>query len=548
MGLKLKSAFLTRFLLPLMAILLIFGCASIQRPMGGPRDRNPPKLLLATPPNETRNFKGTEIRLDFDEYFKLANPFQEITLSPAMEKPPEYKTKQKSLLIQFKDTLQKNTTYVINFGKAIADVNEGNVMKNFTYVFSTGNHIDSLNISGTVINNLTQEKEKEATVMLFPIKQDSIMFGKKKPYIFTTTDSSGNFSLANLHEGDYRIYALKEQAANKIYDNDAELIAFNKKPVHLTTDTSGLQLTLFKQEPDKFRVIDKKFDSDGKMFFTFNKQLTDPGVKINLPLGLDEQKIVDFSKLKDSAMIYVKNMDYDSVSVSFTDKGKILDTVVIRKGRKETFVRNISLLYNINNDAKLKPGNDLNLTANTPIMGIDPSRIILLEDSVNKTNFTITKDPANFKKIVIKYRWRQGAKYQVAFNEGTFENLYGDRNKRLIKNFTIDKPENYGTLTLKVTVPDSTKSYIVELLNDQKVLIRTDVIKKKSSIVYKDFITGKYRVRVTYDTNGNGKWDSGNVKRNIYPENIWVSPGIITLRANWEAEEAIEIPREQINP
>src|SRR6185437_2206270 len=102
------------------------------------------------------------------------------------------------------------TTYVINFGKAIEDVNEGNVLKNFTYVFSTGIHIDSLSISGRVINNQTQERENNATVLLFTLKQDSLLFGKKRPTIYTSTDSAGNFSLNNLRPDDYRIYALKE--------------------------------------------------------------------------------------------------------------------------------------------------------------------------------------------------------------------------------------------------------------------------------------------------------------------------------------------------
>src|SRR5471030_429911 len=255
--------FLIKFSMLFYCFLVVFGCANRQLPQGGPRDREPPKLLKATPPNMTRFFKGKTIRLDFDEYFKLNNPYQEITMSPTPAKPPEYNLRQKSVVIVLKDSLEKNTTYVINFGKAIADVNEGNVLKNFTYVFSTGAHIDSLSISGSVINTLTQEKEKEATVMLFTLKQDSLLFGKKKPTIFATTDTSGNFSLNNLHPDDYRIYALKEgNGANKIYDKDDELIAFSKKIIHLTKDTSNIQLKLFKQTPQKFRLTDNRFDPD----------------------------------------------------------------------------------------------------------------------------------------------------------------------------------------------------------------------------------------------------------------------------------------------
>src|SRR5690606_28614352 len=103
---------------------------------------------------------ASKIDLEFDEYFKLNNQYQEITIIPESDKAPEFKIRKKSLSIEFKDSLQANTTYVINFGKAIADVNENNILNNFTYVFSAGNEIDSLSISGEVHNNLTQKPEK----------------------------------------------------------------------------------------------------------------------------------------------------------------------------------------------------------------------------------------------------------------------------------------------------------------------------------------------------------------------------------------------------
>src|SRR5476651_1299450 len=187
MTLNKKCLFLYQVFALSAIILLLFGCAVPQKPSGGPKDVTPPKLLKATPANQTHNFNSQTIQLDFDEYFKLAS-LQEITITPTQEKQPEYKIKQKSLLITFRDTLQKNTTYVINFGKAIQDLHEGNVLKNFTYVFSTGTHIDSLSISGKVINTQTQEREKDVTVMLFTPRQDSLRFGKKTPTVYTTTD------------------------------------------------------------------------------------------------------------------------------------------------------------------------------------------------------------------------------------------------------------------------------------------------------------------------------------------------------------------------
>ena len=543
-----KSLFFCTFLSLITLFFLLLGCANIQRPNGGPKDVTPPRLLKALPSNMSRNFKAKIIQLDFDEYFKLVNQYSEITMSPTQDKPPEYKVKSKSLIVVLKDTLQKNTTYVINFGKAIADVNEGNILKNFTYVFSTGPHIDSLSVSGTVTNTITQKKEKDVTVMLFPIEKDSLYFGKKKPAIFTSTDTAGNFSINNLHDGDYRIYALEEKTPDRIYNKDDELIAFQKQPVHLYADTSGIQLNLFKEEPSKFHLAVRKFDMDGKMFFVFNKRLNNPSVKIIYPPALNDQKIVEFSPTKDTANIYMKNMDFDSIRVAFFDNNKPLDSASLIKGRKEAFTKNYAFRLNISNTNKLKPTSDLMLIASYPIASYDQSQVTLYEDSVAVNNLNIIKDTTNLKRYIIKYRWKQDSRYIFVADEGAFTFVNGDKNKKYQKQFLVDKIENYSTLTLKVTVPDTSKQYLVEVYQNPDHIIQTDIITKNTSIIYRNFLTGKYSFKVVYDDNHNAKWDSGDVKLKRYPENIWVDPIQITLRPNWDAEEKLDIPKEQVLP
>ncbi|HVV54329.1 MAG TPA: Ig-like domain-containing protein [Mucilaginibacter sp.] len=547
MGLNKKSAFFASILLLLGTIALFFGCASIQKPNGGPRDRTPPKLLKATPPNMTRNFKAKQVRLDFDEYFTLKNPFQEISISPAQEKPPAYKVSKKSIIVTFNDSLQKNTTYVINFGKSIADVTEGNILTNFTYVFSTGNHIDSLSISGSLQNSLTGEKVKDATVMLLKPEQDTL-WGKKKPTIYTSTDTSGNFSLNNLHEGDYYIYALKETAPNKIYDNESELVAFKKQMIHLHRDTSNVQLTLFKQDPEKARAIGPRFDVDGKMYFTFNKSLIDPTVKILFPADLDNQKLVYFNKTKDTVDIYMKSMDFDSIKVSFLQHNKPLDTITLRKGRHESFNRPLTLTFNTSLGDVLKPTNDLIITASEPIASFDQSLITFNEDSTNIAQYNLKQDTGDLRRLILKYKWKQDHRYQLIFNEGSLTDIYGDKNKKIPKFFQPDKTDNYGQLTIKLTIPDTSKAYVIELLNEQKKLVKSDPISKSATLVYRNYPVGKYWVRVVYDDNKNGKWDTGSIKEKRYPENIWLYNKELSLRSNWDAEEDISIPKEISSP
>jgi uncharacterized protein (DUF2141 family) len=543
-----KRSFLP-YLRPLfLALLALSGCAVQQRPQGGPRDLLPPKLLKAIPADQTRNFTGKKIVLEFDEYFKLVNQYQEITISPAQERNPEFTQKQKSLIIELKDSLQKNTTYVISFGKAIADVNEGNAVKNLTYVFATGPSIDSLTISGTVTDALTQKKEKEVSVLLFNIKQDSILFGKKKPTLFTTTDSAGNFKFSNLKADSYKVYALKEASADKIYNNDNELIAFKANPIQLKKDTSGINLTLFKETPQNLRFTNRAFDRDGSMFLVANRPLIRPSVRIIFPEGLDAQKLVEINKTADSINVYSKNMDFDSVKIATYENGVGFDTVTLRKGRRETFTRNLALNYNISQSGVIKPGSDLMVASNMPIESFDQSLITLMEDSA-KVNYTMRRDTSTRKKLIFKYAWKPKAKYNLVFNENSITGFFGDKIKKTQKTFSLDNPENYGEQTMRIAVPDTSKSYVVELLtatNDQKTVVRTNRISRNSAIEYKMLLAGKYQIRITYDTNKNGKWDSGSIAKKTQPEYIWVNQTIYTVRPNWSDTADITVPPEPV--
>ncbi len=275
--------------------LLLAGCASMQQPQGGPRDLTPPKVIKMIPENLTVNFNAKKVIIQFDEYFKLQNEFKEFSISPELEKPPILKTKQKSLEITFPDTLEKNTTYTMNFGAAIADVNESNVIKNLSYVFSTGPELDSLSISGRVTNSLTGLPELDALAFIFPIERDTL-FGKNKPSIYITTDSSGNYSLKNLRKGTYRLYALKEKNGDKIYQQNLDDIAFLKDSVVLVDkNRDSMNLKLFKENAATLRILDKKLSPDGSISIVINQKLKSPEVVVLEPNNLDVSKKIKWS-------------------------------------------------------------------------------------------------------------------------------------------------------------------------------------------------------------------------------------------------------------
>jgi uncharacterized protein (DUF2141 family) len=542
---SLKSALNLKWLiLALFLGILLFNthCASIQQPMGGPKDSIPPKILKETPPNLSRNFKGTEIVIQFDEFVKLQNELKEISLTPDMDKTPIYKVKKKNLVITLPDTLEEKTTYTINFGKAIGDFNEGNPLLNYSYVFATGNEIDSLNISGKVTNALTLENEKETIVMLIPISQDSI-FGKKKANIFTLTDSSGTFKLKNLKEDTYRIYALKEKNNDRIFNSDEEEIGFLTDSFHLNRDTNNIKLAISKPVVKDFRLIDRKIQKNGTVNFIFNKPLNNPSINILVPENLNENKLINYSLKNDSASLWLSDMAFDSLKVELVENKTPLDTVVIRRSKNEKYDRDLIITDNLNSQKVNKIAHII-LNSTAPIKSANKANIVLTEDSIPRTNFQLFPDSTNNQKYIIRYAWRAKRNYELELKDEAFLGFFGEKSKIVKRKFTLDETENFGDIILKVNTPDTIgNQYLVQITNDKKdIIYESRSITKSEKLIYKQFPGGKYTIRIVYDTNRNKQWDPADIENKKQPENVWYHSKTVTVRPNWEQEEPIDIP------
>lgn len=528
------------FLLLLFTVLLYTACASLQTPQGGPRDITPPKVLEEIPKNLSTNFKGDKILITFDEYFKLNSEFTEISISPAQDIPPIFKTRQKSLEINFKDSLEKNTTYTINFGKAIQDVNESNTLKNYSFVFATGPKLDSLQISGKVVSSSDNKPVLDATVFIFPIERDTL-FGKKKPSFYTNTDSSGNFSLKNLRESEYTLYALKESGIDRIYNSPNEEIAFSNKSIKLNKDTSEIILKLFKEIPERFRIVDRRIESDGRISMYFNKPLKNPSLTFIDAPSL-KNPIIDFSSKGDTALVWLPEINFDSLKIVINSDNKALDTVTFKRGKKDTYDRTLLFSNNLSG-GKIKPGSSLILTFNLPVSTINPVNAILLEDSVAKNNLTFTKLPNSERKYQVNYPWKIKKRYSLGFKEGAITDIYGTANKPLKLDFELDEVENYGNLSIKFSKEDSLKNYVVQILTEKNVVYSEFPVTKTIIKTFNNIPTNKYTVKVIEDENSNGEYDTGNVRLKIQPEKSWFWDKEIVTRANWEREEAIVIPK-----
>jgi len=536
---------LTRSLIPVFLILIfISGCASIGAgPQGGPKDKNPPKVLNITPKNLTRNFKAKKVVIQFDEYFKLADQQKQFSISPDVEVMPELKVKGKSLEITLPDSLEKNTTYTLNFGKAIADVNEGNVLKNFSYVFSTGPSLDSLSISGNIKDSQTGKPVIEGVAFVFPIARDTL-FGKKKASIYTLTDSSGNYKISNLRAETYKIYALKEQGSDKIYQQSSDEIGFIKEPLILKKDTQNVNMVIFKEDAKVFRVNDRRLNADGSITISFNQKLKKPGITIEEPKSADAGKIVKFNKTNDSVKVWLNDLSFDSTKVNITDSGKVLQTIKLNRGKKDTYTRNVLATDNIEANL-LNPNKPLQLTFGIPVEEVDPSKITLMEDSVVMTDFTLRKDSADILSYNFIYPWKANNLYEIKFGAGAFTALFKAKNKEFTKKFQLAKRDDYGTLVVKLVVPEPNKQYLLEITNEAKAVVNTLIVAKDTTVKFANYRAGRYFIRIIYDSNKNGIWDTGDVKAGIQPEKIWAESKELSIRANWDRNETIELPKEQ---
>ena len=203
-------------------------CANAVAPTGGPKDETPPKVVATVPENQSVNFIGKKIELTFDEYITLENANQNVMISPPLSEKPDIKLKNKTVIIKFKETLAANTTYTINFGAAIKDLHEGNQLKDYVYSFSTGDHIDTLCIAGTVLYAEDKKPVEGAYVSLYAADRDNLdsLPMTTVPNYLTKTDKEGKFSLNGLADKKYLVFALKDANANLYFDLPNEEVAF----------------------------------------------------------------------------------------------------------------------------------------------------------------------------------------------------------------------------------------------------------------------------------------------------------------------------------
>lgn len=564
---------------------VIHSCASIGQPDGGPIDETPPKFLKSSPSPKAINVDNQKIVLEFDEFIKLENVSEKVIVSPPQIQQPEIKPKGKKVQINLLDSLKPNTTYTIDFGDAIVDNNEGNPLGNFSFTFSTGSNIDTLTVSGTLLNASDLEPIKGHLVGLHSNLNDTAFTSLPFERV-SITDSRGKFTIRGIAPGKYHLYALKDMDQNFLFSQPGEEIAFHDSIIiptleerqkqdtlwkdSLTIDTiltkkythylpDDLILRSFKEDiynqylekservtPNKFSLYFKaKSDSLPKIkginFDTNSLILEANSTKDTLHYWIKDSLVYQMDTLYLAADYFQSDTLFQPIlkrdTLRFISKNKPKEVEKTDKKKKKQEEKEIEQWLAIKSSvgSTVEVYDLLSIEVEEPIKQLNEEMFHIREkvDTLWKDiSFTLIPDSNNIRRYLIESDWKPQGEYELTIDSLAIQGIYGLFNNTLKQNFKIRALEEYGQVYFNITGLNN--SAFVELLDTQDKVIRKVEVKNNRADFYY-LMPGKYAARLIVDENKNGRWDTGDFKTRKQPEMVYYYPQLIEFKANWEA-------------
>lgn len=509
-------------------------------PTGGAKDVTPPKVTSYKPANKSKFFKAKSFAITFDEYVDVKEASSQIVVSPPLNEPPEIIKKGKSIIVKWTDTLKQNTTYTVNFGNSIADVNEGNVLDNLVYAFTTGAVIDSLSMQGTLVHGDNLLPEKGVLVMLYTENAytDSTPY-KVRPNYFAKTNAQGHYVINNIAEGRYRLFALKDENANYKFDQPSEAIAFVDSMV-TPVKKDSLLLKLFVEEYGKQYVKKTTVSAFGSFKVVFNKPVKNPMVlALNKPQQLDRFYALK-NKMQDTIDFWLKTPAKDSANLILLDGQQVIDTLHLawpipnkNKAKVKTGMR---VTLNVGLDRPLPYFGTLNLQMANPIERFDGPKIQLMGDSI-PVQFQMDRADSVSKSFAISHEWKDSVKYTLFIPLGAITDIYGNINDTVQATFEIRPYTEYGTLTIKPHLPLLQGTYILQLVDEKdNIITERQFTNATISLAFEHLSPQKCRLKLVFDTNDDGKWTTGNYLLKRQPERVIYFNEPIEIRANWDLD------------
>jgi uncharacterized protein (DUF2141 family) len=564
-------------------ILVFSRCANQGMPTGGPKDTIPPFLVESTPHPMAVNYSGKDIRLTFNEYIIPDEVSEELVISPPLDKRASVRTKSKTLIVEFNEPLKQDVTYSLDFKNSVVDNNERNPLIGLRVLFGTGPVIDTLRVAGTVKRADNLEPLEKTVVMLHSNLHDTAVYRSKPDYI-ARTDNRGIFLFDNIKAGTYQLFALNDANSNLKYDAGAEEFAFSDSlvmpsagyieiPDSMATGADSLLIsghTLFKPGPVVLRIFTEKVfeqyldkairESRYKTTFVFGETVKD-SFGISLP-GYESRNwfLTEYNPDFDSLTVWITDtliaardtlpleisyfqidslnrrfVTRDTVRLVYTEKEK---TESRRKKKENELPEILQFQFsdNIQSD-KFDLNNSILITSPEPVKQFDFSKIklSLADDSTSvPIRIHVEKDSTAWRTYRISVNWETGTSYRLEIDSAACENIYGITNKKISKEFTTQKEDFYGRIILDLTSVEN--PLLVQLLKNTKEeeILKTLNTNQNGRVIFDFLHPSKYKVRIVFDENDNGKWDTGNYRSGLQPERVAYLPEIIKVRSNWD--------------
>lgn len=580
----------------IIAAAVMYSCANIGNPSGGPIDKTPPIFMRSNPTPNAVNVKDRKIEIFFDEIVSLKDPSTKIIVSPAQTEMPRMSALGRKVTVELVDSLLPNTTYTIDFSNSIQDNNEGNAIDNFAFAFSTGSVIDSMRVSGYVLDSRTLEPMQSVVVGLQSNLADSA-FHKEKLQRVALTNDRGQFTIRNVSPGSYHIFALKDLDRDYKFGNPTEDIAFLDSIIvpsigsreaadTVYNDLNEIDTIMRATRPAYFPndILLSMFNEDRKSQYLANNLRVD-STRISLTFAaasdtLPSLSIVGRNDVPDQWYTLERSQTNDTLTYWIRPPHLVsADTLMVATTYLRTdTASNLSwgtdtLKFTFQRQkAKKKKKNEetdsleqirfmelhplangtqevyapLLLQTGTPIERYSREAFHLQRKLQNDTTFY----PAEIKSIalrdstlsrrdlMLKVDWEPGAAYTLAVDSLAMTDIYGLQTKPLKVDFNVRKMEEYGNIVFNI--PAVRDSAIVELLDGtEKIVLRAPVKNHRAELL--NLLPGKYYARLFIDRNGNGKYDTGNYDMHLQPEETVYYPGAINLKKNWDVEQTWDI-------
>lgn len=574
----------------------MYSCANIGNPSGGPIDKTPPIFMRSNPTPNAVNVKDRKIEIFFDEIVTLKDPSTKIIVSPAQTEMPRMSALGRKVTVELVDSLMPNTTYTIDFSNSIQDNNEGNAIDNFAFAFSTGSVIDSMRVSGYVLDSRTLEPMQSVVVGLQSNLADSA-FHKEKLQRVALTNDRGQFTIRNVSPGSYHIFALKDLDRDYKFGNPTEDIAFLDSIIvpsigsreaadTVYNDLNEIDTIMRATRPAYFPndILLSMFNEDRKSQYLANNLRVD-STRISLTFAaasdtLPSLSIVGRNDVPDQWYTLERSQTNDTLTYWIRPPHLVsADTLMVATTYLRTdTASNLSwgtdtLKFTFQRQkAKKKKKNEetdsleqirfmelhplangtqevyapLLLQTGTPIERYSREAFHLQRKLQNDTIFypaeiksiALRDSTLNRRDLMLKVDWEPGAAYTLAVDSLAMTDIYGLQTKPLKVDFNVRKMEEYGNIVFNI--PAVRDSAIVELLDGtEKIVLRAPVKSHRAELL--NLLPGKYYARLFIDRNGNGKYDTGNYDMHLQPEETVYYPGAINLKKNWDVEQTWDI-------